>query len=232
MASKSPSPSDGQVGTKRRSRTQVHRKETDIKELTSSGHKALEEGRSQEAVRCFSDALQTALQLQDSRVLGACFFNLGAAYLEAGEPRRGLNLLQQSQPRSKADRYPDLQFNLAIAHNALGKTREASTAFLQAAHLYRSQGDGGAEGDACMEMSRCYSQMEDWTPAAHGFLRAADSYRVAAMLDSAANALKEAGSHMIRAKQFNQADISCVLGECLNLVNSISDPRILGNSRP
>lgn len=63
MASKSPSPSDGQVGTKRRSRTQVHRKETDIKELTSSGHKALEEGRSQEAVRCFSDALQTALQV-------------------------------------------------------------------------------------------------------------------------------------------------------------------------
>lgn len=109
-------------------------------------------------------------KLQDSRVLGACFFNLGAAYLEAGEPRRGLNLLQQSQPRSKADRYPDLQFNLAIAHNALGKTREASTAFLQAAHLYRSQGDGGAEGDACMEMSRCYSKMEvrpsSWTCSA------------------------------------------------------------------
>lgn len=107
-----------------------------------------------------------------------------------------------------------------------------------------------------MEMSRCYSQtqvrsppepaqslrsgsaavtgvlFQDWVLAARGFLRAADSYRVAAMLDCAANALKEAGSHMIRANQFNKTDISGILGECLSLTNSVSDPRILGNYLP
>ncbi|XP_023819831.1 tetratricopeptide repeat protein 24 isoform X3 [Oryzias latipes] len=226
MASKSATPPDGQVKTLRR---QGRRKETDVQVLTLSGHKALEDGRSRDAVRCFKAALQAAAQLQDSRVLGACFFNLGAAYLEVGEPHKALDLLQQSQPGSKADRCPDLQFNLAIAHNALGKTQEASAAFLRAAHLYRSQGNGGSEGDACMEMSRCYSQTQDWVLAARGFLRAADSYRVAAMLDCAANALKEAGSHMIRANQFNKTDISGILGECLSLTNSVSDPRILGD---
>ncbi|KAF1388584.1 hypothetical protein PFLUV_G00091810 [Perca fluviatilis] len=96
-------------------------------------------------------------ELQDSRVVGACSFNLGAAYVEAEQPEKGLDFLRQAQPGPKADRLPDLQFNLALAHNALGQRREAAAYFLQAAQLYRSQGDGRSEGDACMEMSRCYS---------------------------------------------------------------------------
>lgn len=71
---------------------------------------------------------------------------------------KGLEFLHQAQSSPKADRLPDLQFNLALAHNALGESREAATYFLQAAQLYRSQGDGRSEGEACMEMSRCYSR--------------------------------------------------------------------------
>lgn len=97
-------------------------------------------------------------QLQDSRVLRACSFNLGAAYVEVGRPRKGLDFLQRAQPGPKADRLPDLQFNLALAHDALGQSRKAATYFLQAAQLYRSQGDGRSEGDACVEMSRCYGR--------------------------------------------------------------------------
>lgn len=99
-------------------------------------------------------------QLQEPRVLQACSFNLGAAYVEAGRPQKGLHFLQQAEPGPKADRLPDLQFNLALAHNALGKDREAAVCFLQAAQLYRSQGVGGSEGDACMEMSHCYSRTQ------------------------------------------------------------------------
>lgn len=99
-------------------------------------------------------------QLKDSRVLRVCSFNLGAAYVEAGRPQRGLDFLQKAEPGPKADRIPDLQFNLALAHNALGQSQEASTLFLQAAHLYRSQGAGGSEGDACMEMGRCYTRTQ------------------------------------------------------------------------
>lgn len=80
--------------------------------------------------------------------------------METGRPQRGLDLLQRAHPGPKASRLPDLQFNTALAHNALGQSREAAACFLQAAQLYRSQGDGGSEGDACVEMSRCYSRTQ------------------------------------------------------------------------
>ena len=89
-----------------------------------------------------------------------CSFNLKAAYVEVGRPWKGLDYLQQAQPGPKVDRLPDLQFNLGLACDALGQSREVASHFLQAAQLYRSQGDGGSEGDACMEMSRYYSRTQ------------------------------------------------------------------------
>ncbi|XP_040899618.1 tetratricopeptide repeat protein 24 [Toxotes jaculatrix] len=217
---------DGEVRTKASAASEAQA--LDIEELTADGYRALQEGRTEEALSCFKKALKAAEQLQDSRVLRACSFNLGAAYVEGGRPQKGLDFLRRALPGPKANRFPDLQFNLALAHNALGQSREAAAYFLQAAQLYRSQGDGGSEGDACMEMSRCYSRTEDWSQAVEGFLRAAESYRVAAMLDSAAAALKEAGNHMIQSDQFGHDDIISVLAECLSLTDSITDPRTLG----
>ncbi|XP_026227188.1 tetratricopeptide repeat protein 24 isoform X2 [Anabas testudineus] len=230
MASDESHPGEEKVKVRRKKREcGVRRKVSvvDIEELTSAGHQALRDGRTDDALRCFKDALKTAEELQDSRVLRACSFNLGAAYVEAGQPQRGLDFLQKAEPGPKANRIPDLQFNLALAHNALGQSQEAAAYFLQAAHLYRSQGAGGSEGDACMEMGRCYTRTQDWSLAVQGFLRAAESYKVAAMLDSAATALKEAGSHMVQSDQFNLDDIMSALTECLSLIDSIKDPRAL-----
>ncbi|TDH11132.1 hypothetical protein EPR50_G00057680 [Perca flavescens] len=224
MATAASAPGKDEVKLKKKRKKRMK----DIEELTSAGHRALQDGRSEHALSCFNSALKAAAQLQDSRVLGACSFNLGAAYVEAEQPEKGLDLLRQAQPGPKADRLPDLQFNLALAHNALGQRREAAAYFLQAAQLYRSQGDGRSEGDACMEMSRCYSTDQDWVLAAQSLLRAAESYRVAAMSDSAAAALKEAASHMIQSDQFSRDDIISVLTESLSLTDSITNPRILG----
>ncbi|XP_036931489.1 tetratricopeptide repeat protein 24 isoform X2 [Acanthopagrus latus] len=226
MASDASPPGDDEVKVRRRRRREVQA--VDIEELTSTGHRALQEGQTGCALSCFSGALKAARQLQDSRVLRACSFNLGAAFVETGRPQKGLDFLRRAQPGPKANRLPDLQFNLALAHNALGQSREAAASFLQAAQLYRSQGDGGSEGDACIEMSRCYSREQDWSLAVQGFLRAAESYKVATMLDSAAGALKEAGSHMIQSDQFSHDDTMAVLTECLSLTDRITDPRILG----
>lgn len=71
--------------------------------------------------------------------------------------------------------------------------------------------------------------VQDCSLAAQGFLRAADSYRLAARLESAANALSEAGSHMIQSDGFSQDDINCVLAKCLSLTEKIGEPGILGN---
>ncbi|XP_027868882.1 tetratricopeptide repeat protein 24 isoform X10 [Xiphophorus couchianus] len=236
----------------KRSSRRPQKKIGEVEDRTWAGHRALQAGRPQDALRCFKQALQAAAQLQDSRALRACSFNLGAAYVEAGRPGRGLDLLRRNRPGPKAERLPDLQFNTALAHNALGQYQEAVTHFQQAAQLYRSQGDGGSEGDTCMELgrccsrtqvffqvsSRCYSRcfsrcfvsclLQDWPQAVQSFLRAAESYKMASMLDSAAAALKEAGSHMVQLDLSNHDDISSVLTECLSLSSSIRDPSILG----
>lgn len=79
-------------------------------------------------------------------------------------------------------------------------------------------------GDSC----GCLGVFQDWSLAVQGFLRAAESYRLAAMLDSAAHAFKEAGSHMIQSDQFSHDDIISALTECLSLADQITDMRILG----
>ncbi|XP_014879022.1 tetratricopeptide repeat protein 24 isoform X2 [Poecilia latipinna] len=223
MASEESPPGEEQV---KRSNRRQQKKTGEVEDRTWAGHGALQAGRPQDALRCFKQALQAAAQ--DSRVVRACSFNLGAAYVEAGQPRRGLDLLRRNRPGPKAERLPDLQFNTALAHNALGKYQEAAAHFLRAAQLYRSQGDGGNEGDACMELGRCCSRTQDWPQAVQSFLRAAESYKMASMLDSAAAALKEAGSHMVQSDLSNHDDISSVLTECLSLSSSVSDPSILG----
>ncbi|KAK2909598.1 hypothetical protein Q8A73_007313 [Channa argus] len=232
MASDTSHPGEAEVNVRRWRQREVRRRKisaVDIEELTSAGHRALKDGRIKDALSCFKDALKTAEELQDSRVFRACSFNLGAAYVEAGHPQKGLNFLQQAELGPKADRIPDIQFNLALAHSALGQSQVATAHFLQAANLYRSQGAGRSEGDACMEMGHCYGRTREWALAVHGFLRAAETYKVASMLDSAATALKEAGSHMVQSDQFSHDDIVNVLTECLSLTDSIKDPWTLGN---
>jgi len=81
----------------------------------------------------------------------------------------------------------------------------------------------------CERFNRCSLVLQNWSLAVQGFLRAAESYRVSSMLDSAAIALKEAGSHMIQSDQFSQDDVSSVLDDCLSLTDSITDLRTQGN---
>jgi tetratricopeptide (TPR) repeat protein len=92
-------------------------------------------------------------------------FNLGAGYLELGEPARALPLLRRSLDRSGADDSfrRKLYSLLAQAHHQLGQSAEALAAcregrdpypedvellFLEA-HLRKAQGDG-AGAEACL----------------------------------------------------------------------------------
>ncbi|KAM6968150.1 uncharacterized protein ttc24 [Aplochiton taeniatus] len=200
----------------------------DIEGLTASGHSALRRGLCEEALSCFKKAFKAAVQLKDSKVQRACAFNLGAAYVEAGKPQKGLDFLVCAQPGERGERVADLQFNLAVAHQALGQLGQAAAHYLQAAQLYRSQGDGVAEGDTCIKMARCHLQLQDWPEVAQSFQRAAESYKVAGRMDSAAGALKQAGSSMLQSEQFSMDDIIGVLTDCLELSEHVTDPKALG----
>lgn len=95
-------------------------------------------------------------QLNKNKVQRACAFNLGAAYVEAGKPQKGLDFLSQAETSERGERVADLQFNLAAAHEALDDHLQAVRHYQQAAHLYRSQGDGSSEGDTCIRLAHCH----------------------------------------------------------------------------
>ncbi|XP_035235207.1 tetratricopeptide repeat protein 24 [Anguilla anguilla] len=202
--------------------------QADIEGLTASGNSALLRGDCTEALGFFKKAFKASLELQETRVQRACAFNVGAAYVEAGKPQKGLDFLKRAQPGERGERVADLQFNLGAAHEALKEPAHAAAHYLQAAQLYRSQGEGGSEGDACMKLARCHLLAQDWTQAAQSLQRAGESYRVAGKLESAAVALKEAGDHMLQSDDFTEDDVIAVLTECLELTVSVKDEDTAG----
>ncbi|KAJ8354658.1 hypothetical protein SKAU_G00222250 [Synaphobranchus kaupii] len=202
--------------------------QADIEGLTGSGNSALLKGDCTEALGFFKKAFKASLELKETRVQRACAFNVGAAYVEAGKPQKGLDFLKRAQPDERGERVADLQFNLGVAREALKEPAQAAGHYLQAAQLYRSQGEGGSEGDACMKLAHCHLLAQDWTQAAQSLQRAAESYRMAGKLESAAVALKEAGDHMLQSHDFTEEDIIAVLTECLELTVSVMDEETLG----
>ncbi|XP_062393639.1 tetratricopeptide repeat protein 24 [Sardina pilchardus] len=213
----------GKSGTTDESQAQA-----DIDKLTSAGHSALKRGDCLEALNCFKKAYKAAVEIKETKVHRACAFNLGAAYVEAGKPQKGLDFLRKAQPGERRERVADLQYNLGVAHEALEDLAQAAGHYLQAAQLYRSQGDGSSEGDTCMKLARCHIRMKDWIQAAEVFQRAAESYRVAGRLDSAAVALKQASTHMLQSGSFSSEDVIGVLSQCLELSVSLTDQHTLG----
>ncbi|XP_042597767.1 tetratricopeptide repeat protein 24 [Cyprinus carpio] len=167
-------------------------------------------------------------QLREKRLQRRCAFNLGAAYVETGEPQKGLDVLSRTQPGERGERIADLQFNLATAHEALGDRTQAARHYLQAAQLYRSQGDAGAEADTCVRLAHCHLLRKEWDEAAASFQRAAESYKLAGNASAAALALKDAGKHMLQSGRSSSDDIISVLTDSLEMSVNMSDQQTLG----
>ncbi|XP_073702999.1 uncharacterized protein [Garra rufa] len=200
----------------------------EIERLTAAGHAALQSGDNNAALQSFRSALKAATKLREKRLQRTCAFNLGAAYVEAGEPQKGLDVLSRTQPGERGERIADLQFNLATAHEALGDRTQAAQHYLQAAQLYRSQGDAGAEGDTCVRLAHCHLLRKEWDEAAASFQRAAESYKLAGNASAAALALKDAGKHMLQSGRSSSEDIISILTDSLEMSNGISDQQTLG----
>ncbi|KAF4088277.1 hypothetical protein AMELA_G00080620 [Ameiurus melas] len=232
MASDGSPSQDSQKKKKKTSRKgkgeDVKDAEIQVESLTACGHGALQQGDSSKALEYFKKAFKTAANLKETKVQRACAFNLGAAYVEAGKPQKGLDFLSQAEPSEKGERVADLQFNLAAAHEALDDHLQAVRHYQQAAHLYRSQGDGSSEGDTCIRLAHCHLRRKEWSGAAENYLRAAESYKVSGNPASSAVALKDAGNYMLKCDCFTTDDVISVLTECLELSAKITEPETLG----
>ncbi|NWS78844.1 TTC24 protein, partial [Crotophaga sulcirostris] len=195
----------------------------EIQELTRAGHRALALGDAREAVGCLKKAL---LLSKDTQLRRACAFNLGAAYVEMGKPKRGLEFLLQSQPL-EGESGEDLYFNIFAAHEGFQDFQKVLECLgKDVGHDLAAQ--AGSRARTHVQMGCCYLGMREPARAARCFLDAAQSYVVAASPEAAAVALSRASGSMLKSHQFGVAEIAGVLSQCRSLCESITNPTLRG----
>ncbi|NWR26113.1 TTC24 protein, partial [Emberiza fucata] len=204
-----------------------------IEGLTRAGRQALALGAGREAVGCFRKALLLSREAVSPQLHRACAFNLGAAYVETGKPRKGFEFLLQSQPSEaeSGDHSGSLYFSVGAAQEGLQDFPKALECFEQVSgHAGAAQAGGRAE--TCVQMGCCYLGMREPARAARCFLDAAQAYAAAESPGAAAVALSRASGSMLQSRRFRAAEIAGVLARCRSLCESIPDPALRGNAAP
>lgn len=217
---------------KKKKKQKWPQQEASIQALTRAGHGALLAGRNHEALTSFQRAFilaSEAPQTQDTSVLRACAFNLGAAYVETGDPARGLKLLLRARPEEEAQGkgHGDQCFNVALAYQALGKLPQALAWYHRALGHYHPLGD---QGQAQAKMGACYRALGQPTLAAHCLQEASQAYVQAGQPQDAALALGAAAACMLKSGQHGMGDIVQVLEESQRLAERSPEQGLLGEA--
>ncbi|XP_077181499.1 tetratricopeptide repeat protein 24 isoform X2 [Paroedura picta] len=216
-------------GELEKDRAEPSKKDTEIEDLTQGGHQALLLGKEEEALQNFNKAFTLSLETSSRQAQKVCAFNLGAAYVECGQPEKGLEFLLKSQPKEgeAAAHQADLFFNIGAAHEGLQDFPKALEYFRKAQGHYHSV-QAGSEAGTYMKMGMCYLGMEDPSRAAQCFLEAGRAYAEVNSLEAAATALNEASKYMLRSRQHGASEIVKVLNECRLLCDQIPNKALLG----
>ncbi|XP_077620198.1 tetratricopeptide repeat protein 24 [Crocuta crocuta] len=223
-----PEPSTSKQKKKRRKRSQ---QEASVHALTRAGHGALLAGRNHEALSSFQRAFVLASEAprtRDAPLLRACAFNLGAAYVETGDPARGLELLLRAQPEEEAQgrRHGDQCFNVALAYHALGDLPQALAWYQRALGHYQPLGD---HGQAQAKMGACYEALGRPELAAHCLQEAGRAYAQAGRPQAAALALGAAAGCMLKSGRHGVGAVVQVLEESRRLAERTPEHRLLGH---
>ncbi|XP_016784688.2 tetratricopeptide repeat protein 24 [Pan troglodytes] len=225
-----PEPEPSSSNKKKKKRKWL-RQEASIQALTRAGHGALQAGQNHEALNNFQRAFllaSKAPQTRDTPVLQACAFNLGAAYVETGDPARGLELLLRAHPEEKAQgrRHGDQCFNVALAYHALGELPQALAWYHRALGHYQPQGD---QGEAWAKMGACYQALGQPELAAHCLQEASQAYAQERQLRAAALALGAAAGCMLKSGRHRVGEVVQVLEKSRRLAERSTERRLLGH---
>ncbi|RLV88779.1 hypothetical protein DV515_00015296 [Chloebia gouldiae] len=201
----------------------------EIEGLTQAGHRALALGAGQEAVGCFRKALLLSRDTVSPQIHRACAFNLGAAYVETGKPKKGFEFLLQSQPSEEEsrDHLGSLYFSIGAAHEGLQdfpKALECS----EKGSGHAGAAEAGSRAGTAVQMGCCYLGMREPARAARCFLDAAQAYAAAESPEAAAVALSRASGSMLQSRRFRAPEIAGVLARCRSLCETIPDLALRG----
>ncbi|MXQ95938.1 hypothetical protein E5288_WYG015200 [Bos mutus] len=215
---------------KKKKKRKWPQQEATIQALTRAGHRALLAGWNHEALTSFRRAFLLASkspQTRDTPVLRACAFNLGAAYVETGDPARGLELLLRAQPQETAQGgcHGDQCFNVALAYHALGDLPQALAWYHKALCHYQPLGD---QGQAQAKMGACYRALGQPGLAAHCLQEASRAYAQAGQPQAAALTLGAAAGCMLKSGQHGAGEVMQVLEESRRLAERSTERGLLG----
>ncbi|XP_051852566.1 tetratricopeptide repeat protein 24 [Antechinus flavipes] len=204
--------------------------EASIQTLTRAGHGALKDGRINEALDSFHRAFLLALEIQgsgDTTLLRACAFNLGAAYVETGDPACGLRLFLWAKPEQKAKGacHGDQCFNVASAYHALGDFPQALVWYYKALGHYQPSGDQGGTQE---KMAACYQALGHPGQAAHCLQEASQAYARAGRPWAAALALRAASGCMLKSGHHKVGEVVHLLEDCRRLAEKSTQRGLLG----
>lgn len=206
--------------------------EASIQVLTRAGHRALLARQNPEALTSFQRAFLLASKAsweRDTPLLRACAFNLGAAYVETGDPARGLELLLRAQPEEKAQGrcHGDQCFNVALAYQALGHLPQALAWYRRALGHYQPLGD---QGQVQAKMGACYQALGQPELAAQCLQEASQAYAQAGQPRAAALALGAAAGCMLKSRRHGLGEVVQVLEESWRLAEMSTERQLLGEA--
>ncbi|XP_006895968.1 PREDICTED: tetratricopeptide repeat protein 24 [Elephantulus edwardii] len=230
LESTSQEPGPEPSSCKKKKKRKWLQQETSIQALTRAGHRALQAGQHQEALANFQRAFLLASEAprgRDTPVLRACAFNLGAAYVETGDPARGLELLLRAQPEEEAQGgcHGDQCFNVALAYHALGDLPQALIWYHKALGHYQPQGD---QGEAQAKMGACYQALGQSELAVPCLKEAGRAYAQAGQHRAAALAMGAAAGCMLKSRQHGVGEVVQVLEESRRLAERSTEQGLLG----
>lgn len=192
-------------------RTQIKQRVIDI---TSKGQHFIENGQRNEALGLFIKAYALAQKTQDDNLERTCALNLGAAYIEAGNPYEALKSLDKAKPAGfERDRayIGDLYYNYAEAHAALKNVNKSLQYYSKASDEFES--NEAAKIDCLEKCIQLYTHRGDYSKVVDTYKRMiavykvqGDSVKLAACLCNLATKQKQADDDEVALASVQEAD--------------------------
>lgn len=183
------------------------------------------------ALKLFKKAFILSSNLSNEAIQKKCLFNLGAAYICVGKPKKALKCLMKSKNHDKDEEDGDLFFNIASAYDKMQEYDKAVKFYEKAINQYSSE-EINSIADALIKLGYCFATVGELSSAAHSFKLAGHSYLKNKRMEDAAMAMREASKYMINSQAFSKTDVLQTLNLCVQSFKGISDKLTLGMCHP
>lgn len=203
----------------------------EAQQLLEAGIKLFRDNEDSEALGTFKKALLLSSRLPGPHLQARCLFNLGAAYITTGKPKKGLKCTWKAkQLGAITGDDGDFSFNMAAAYDSMGECAKAAEYYRKAVSKYQAR-EASKAADALVKLAYCLASTGDATSAARAFRLAGRAYQEAEQAEDAAMALREAANYFLRSPEHRPEDALEALQGCSQLCAAITNPELLGRSQ-